>query len=154
MLKFRGKKGGCIRPSVCPVTQQIRPKRTKWCAGLTKRKNLSWAVVVIPISSSTREAGRWISVSSRSAWSSELILGQPGLHVESLSWKKKKKRGWVEEQSVVQLRKPGSCKLCPALREVQANACQVASTVQTGWWAPLPWFVSAQSDHGKRIKRP
>lgn len=67
MLKFRGKKGGCIRPSVCPVTQQIRPKRTKWCAGLTKRKNLSWAVVVTPISSSTREAGRWISVSSRSA---------------------------------------------------------------------------------------
>jgi hypothetical protein len=60
---------------------------------------------------------------------------------------------------VVQLRKPGgpakcSCGLCSALREVQANACQEASTVQTGWWAPLPWFVSAHSVQGERIKRP
>jgi hypothetical protein len=33
--------------------------------------------------------GRWISVSSRSAWSTQLTPGQPGLHRETLSQKAK-----------------------------------------------------------------
>jgi hypothetical protein len=37
-------------------------------------------------------SGRWISVSLRPAWSTEQVQGQPGLHRETLSWKKKRKK--------------------------------------------------------------
>jgi hypothetical protein len=40
------------------------------------------------------EAGR--SLSSRPAWSTEL----PGLHKETQSWKKRKKRGWRKEEKI------------------------------------------------------
>ena len=36
--------------------------------------------------------GRWVSLSSRPAWSSEQAPGQPGIHREALSQKKKKKK--------------------------------------------------------------
>lgn len=37
----------------------------------------------------TGDRGRRITVSSRPAWSTERVLGQPGLHRENLSWKVK-----------------------------------------------------------------
>jgi hypothetical protein len=40
---------------------------------------------------STREAEAGGSLSSRPAWSTEWVPGQPGLHRETLSWKKKRK---------------------------------------------------------------
>ena len=48
--------------------------------------------------------GSWISVSSRPSWSTELVLGQPGPHRETLSQKRKKKskegggKGWGKER--------------------------------------------------------
>lgn len=30
----------------------------------------------------------------RPTWATELVLGQPGLHKETLSWKKDNKEGW------------------------------------------------------------
>jgi hypothetical protein len=48
-------------------------------------------VVVHAFNSSTQEAEAGGSLSSRPAWSTERVTGQPGLHRETLSRKNKKK---------------------------------------------------------------
>lgn len=49
-----------------------------------------WAVVVHPLNLSTLETEAGGSPSSRSAWSSYSVSGQPELHSETLPQKKKK----------------------------------------------------------------
>ena len=44
-------------------------------------------VVALAFNSSTWEAATGGALSSRSAWSTEQVLGQPGLHSETLSQK-------------------------------------------------------------------
>jgi hypothetical protein len=62
-------------------------------------KGKSWAVVAHAFNPSTREAEAGGFLSSRPAWSTEWVPGQPGLHRETLSRKKtknkkQKKGGW------------------------------------------------------------
>jgi hypothetical protein len=54
----------------------------------------TWAVVVHTFNSSTWEAETGRFLSPRPAWSTEWIPGQPGLHRETLSWKK---MDWTSE---------------------------------------------------------
>jgi hypothetical protein len=44
---------------------------------------------------STREAEAGGFLSSRTAWSTEWVPGQPGLHTETLSWKKKQNNKYI-----------------------------------------------------------
>jgi len=53
---------------------------------------LSWAVVAHAFNPSTWEAETARFLSSRPAWSTKWVPGQPGLHRETLSQKKKKKK--------------------------------------------------------------
>jgi hypothetical protein len=57
-----------------------------------KKKNSSQAVVVQAFNPSTREAEAGRSLSSRPAWPTELVPGQPGLQRNSVSKKKKNKK--------------------------------------------------------------
>jgi hypothetical protein len=50
--------------------------------------------------------GRQIFVSSRPAWSTEQVLGQPGLHREILSQKKKKKKKRGKKKNKQEVRVP------------------------------------------------
>jgi hypothetical protein len=50
----------------------------------------SWATVTHSFNPSIQEAEPGKALSSRPAWSSERILGQPGPHRETPSWGKKK----------------------------------------------------------------
>ena len=50
-------------------------------------------VVVRAFNPSPRECRGTGSLSSKPVWSTELVLGQPGLHRETLSWKKKEEGG-------------------------------------------------------------
>jgi hypothetical protein len=63
--------------------------------------SLRWVVVTHAFNPSTREAkaeaGRFLS--STPAWSTKRVPGQPGLHRETLSWKKKKKKRNVSLQA-------------------------------------------------------
>jgi hypothetical protein len=52
-----------------------------------KLLGLSWAMVMYGFKSSTREAEAGRSLSLKSAWSTEQVLGQPRLHKETLSTK-------------------------------------------------------------------
>ena len=51
-------------------------------------------VVVHAFNHSTREAEAGVFLSSRPAWSTKWVPGQPGLYRETLSKKKKKKKTW------------------------------------------------------------
>jgi hypothetical protein len=51
-----------------------------------------WAVVVHAFNPSTWEAEAGRCLSSRPAWSTEWVPGQPGIHRETLSWKNKTKK--------------------------------------------------------------
>jgi hypothetical protein len=53
---------------------------------------MSLAVLAHAFNPSTWEAEAGGFLSSRPAWSTELVPGQPGLHRETLSQKKKKKK--------------------------------------------------------------
>ena len=53
------------------------------------------AVVAHAFNPSTREAEAGGFLSSRPAWSTKRVLGQPGLHRETMSKKKKKKKKGV-----------------------------------------------------------
>ena len=55
-----------------------------------------WAVVAHTFNPSTWEAEAGRLLSSRPAWSTEWVPGQPGLYRETLSQKKKKKRIYVK----------------------------------------------------------
>jgi hypothetical protein len=52
----------------------------------------NWAVVAHAFNPSTWEAEAGGFLSSRPVWSTESVPGQPGLHRETLSQKKKKKK--------------------------------------------------------------
>jgi hypothetical protein len=56
------------------------------------RVDVGWAVVVYAFNPSTWEAEAGKFLSSRPAWSTERVPGQPGLHRETLSRKKKKNK--------------------------------------------------------------
>jgi hypothetical protein len=66
---------------------------------------LSWVVVAHAFNPSTREAEVGGFLSSRPAWSTELVLGQPGLHRETLSQKKNKKQKTKNKQQQKQKNK-------------------------------------------------
>jgi hypothetical protein len=55
-------------------------------------------VVAHAFNPSTREAETGGFLSSRPAWSTELVPGQPGLHRETLSRKNQKKKGKTNKQ--------------------------------------------------------
>jgi hypothetical protein len=61
----------------------------KMSYGCLEKPKKSWAVVAHAFNPSTweAEAGRFLS--SRPAWSTEWVLGQPELYRETLSWKNK-----------------------------------------------------------------
>jgi hypothetical protein len=63
-----------------------------WVLALSlKTTKLKPGVVVYAFNPSTREAGAGRFLSSRQAWSTKCVLGQPGLHRETLSQNKKEK---------------------------------------------------------------
>jgi hypothetical protein len=59
------------------------------CFSLLKILEISWAVVAHAFNSSTREAEAEAGRFLRPAWTTESVLGQPGLHRETLSRKNK-----------------------------------------------------------------
>jgi hypothetical protein len=59
------------------------------------------AVVAHAFNPSTWEAEAGGFLSSRPAWSTEWVPGQPGLHRETLSWKKKQKQNKQMEQIIM-----------------------------------------------------
>jgi hypothetical protein len=91
---------------VRPVAAKARDGREQWeCGAQFREKNtaiglqqcahkklLSQTVVVHTFNPSTweAEAGRFLSL--RTAWSTEWVSGQPGLHRETLSWQNKKQK--------------------------------------------------------------
>ena len=60
---------------------------------LWQNTTTSWAVVVYASNPSTWEAEAGGFPSLRPTWSTECVLGQPGLHRETLSWGKKSNLG-------------------------------------------------------------
>jgi hypothetical protein len=78
------------RPRLPPLTKK-RPVidilvKTMLISGIYKKASICWAVVAHAFNPSTKaEAGRFLS--SRPAWSTEWVPGQPGLHRETLSRK-------------------------------------------------------------------
>ena len=67
-------------------------ERPKGIQSEVKMETLQLGVVVHAFSPSTQEAEKGGSLSSRPAWSTKQVPGQPGLHRETLSWKTKKKK--------------------------------------------------------------
>jgi hypothetical protein len=57
-----------------------------------KRKMITWEVVVHTFNPSTQEAEAGRSLSSRPAWSTEQVSGQPGLEKPKRERKEKKRK--------------------------------------------------------------
>jgi hypothetical protein len=72
----------------------------KWCCVLIilplKNSQGSWAWWGTPLIPAQAEAGEFLS--SRPAWSSKWVPGQPGLYRETLSWKKTKTNKQTNKQ--------------------------------------------------------
>ena len=54
---------------------------------------------------STQEAEADGSMSSKPAWSTEWVPGEPGVHRETLSWKTKAGKGYIKKQKQIQRQK-------------------------------------------------
>jgi hypothetical protein len=65
------------------------------------KNSLSWAVVAHSFNPSTREAKTGESLSSRPAWSTEWVPGQPRLHREALSLKNKQTNKQASKNSLI-----------------------------------------------------
>jgi hypothetical protein len=88
-------------------------QKTRWVSHFLKKQNktkqqtnknkVSRAVVAHTFNPSTWEAEAGGFLSSRPAWSTEWVSGQPGLHRETLSQKKKTKNGEQPLKSNIQL---------------------------------------------------
>jgi hypothetical protein len=74
-------------------------------------KSHNWAVVVHAFNPSTWEAKAGGFLSSKPAWSTERVPGQPELHRETLSWETKK----IKQQQQQQQQQPSHTLIKPKL---------------------------------------
>jgi hypothetical protein len=119
------------------------------------------------------EAGRFLS--SRSAWSTESVPGQPGLHRETLSGKKKKRRRrrrvqgqrfWIPRAGATGICEPpdmgaGNCTNSGPLQEQLLNSLQhpkdiffkekTGSEYIEGWITNNQCMATTAEDHVRQL---